>query len=163
VSALHVDRSHEQKSGWHLLAPAASVNGAVRLQLPVASAVEPASTVKSTAAMECAAARRYTVEAAAKSTPDGTAETRAPVEAGARPEAATVEAVEPGARADKDPSGKVAGAIVSVRGTGIRSVPVVAIRAYRSRTGVDRSNPNRDLCIGSTGHHYEKSYQSHIL
>jgi len=125
--------------------------------------VESTSTVKSTAAMECAAAARcYTVESAAKSTPNGTAETRAPVEAGARSEAATIEAVEPGTRADKEPSGKVARAIVAVRGTGIRSVPVVAVFANGSRTGEDRPDSNCDLCIGSTGHYREKSYQSQV-
>jgi hypothetical protein len=130
----------------------------------VASAMEPASTVKSTAAMEfTAAARRYTVVSTAKSTPNWTAETRAPVKAGARSKAATIEAVEPRTCADEDPSGKVARAIVSVRCAGIRSVPVVTIRAYRSCTGKDRPNPNRDLRIGCTDHDREKSYQSHIL
>ena len=130
----------------------------------MASAVEPASTVKSTAAMEfTAAARRYAVESAGKSTPNWTAETSAPVKTGTRSKAATIEAVEPRTRADEDASGKVARAIVSVRGACIRSVPVVAIRACRSCTGKNRPNPNRDLCIGSTGHNREKSYQSRIL
>jgi hypothetical protein len=130
----------------------------------MASAVESTATVKSSAAMECAATESgITAESAAKSARSGTAETRPPVEAGPRSEAATIVAMEPRTRADKDPAGKIARAIVAIRGAGIRSEPIVAISANRSRTGEDRANPDRDLCVCSTRHNHEKPYQSHVF
>jgi hypothetical protein len=143
----------------------------------MASAVESTSTVDcattancTTAAMEVAAtARRNTMESgiaaesALRSARSRTAESRSAMEYGSTVPAVAVEAMEPRTRADKDPSGKIARAIVAVRSAGVRSEPIVAIGADRSRTDEDRANLNRDLCMGSARHHNEKSYQSHIF
>lgn len=139
----------------------------------MASAVESAATTTNcaTAAVEvAAAARRYAMESGiaagstVKSARSRTAETRSAVEDGPAVPAASVEAVEPWAGADKNPAGKVARAIVAVRSAGVRSEPIVTIGADRSRTDEDRANLNRNLCMGSARrHHNENPYQSHIF
>jgi len=132
----------------------------------MASAVESAtSTVKPTAAMEFAATARrdamesgIAAESAVKPAWTGTAESRPANEAGSTAPAAAIKAVEPRTRADKDPAGEIARAIVTVRSAGIRSEPIVAIGADRSRADENRANSNRDLCMGRARHHNEKPY-----
>ena len=155
----------KRKTAGTFLAPAVFAKRATRLRLPVASAVESTATVKTTAAMECFAAMRcyateawIAMESTAKSARTGTTETSAATEDRSRVEAAAIEAVKPGTRADKYPAGKILRAIVAVRSAGVRSKAVVAVRANGSRTNEERTNPNRHLCIGSTRHHHEQPY-----
>ena len=136
----------------------------------MASPVESTSTVRSTAAMEftatawcCATEAGIAVESTAKSAGTRATEARPADEARATAPTAAIEAVEPRARSDEYPAGKILRAIVAVRSAGVWSVAVVAVRASGSRTNEERANPNRDLCIGSTRHNHEKPYQSHVF
>src|ERR1700691_1819214 len=135
------------------------------LGLTSASAVESRSTVESTAAMKSSSAMESGIAAESAGEParTRTAPTGPANEAGATAPTAAIEAVEPRTGADKDPARKIARAVVSVRGAGVRSVPIVAIGADRSRTGEDRANSNRNLRMGATCYNHEESYQSYVL
>ena len=104
-----------------------------------------------------------TAESAAEPARTRTAPTGPASEDSATVPTAAIEAVEPRTGADKDPTRKIARAVVSVRGAGVRSVPIVAIGADRSRTGEDRANSNRNLRMSATCHNHEKSYQSYVF
>jgi hypothetical protein len=120
--------------------------------------------------MEFAAtARRYAMESgvaaesAVKSARTGTAETKTSTEDRPRSEAATIEAVEPRTRADKYSAGEIVRAIVAIRSAVVRSEPIVAVGADRSRTGEDGTNLSRDLCMRAACYDHEKPYQSHVF
>src|SRR6266567_3436865 len=116
----------------------ASEAAAVEASAPaeIASAVTPArSPIEATSVIAASIETAAIVAAAVKTAP--------------------VIAVMPGAGADKHAVDKVVRAIVAVRSTAIRVIPVVAVGADRSRPVVRRTNSNADkhsLCVRRNRH-----------
>src|SRR6266567_3400222 len=116
----------------------ASEAAAVEASAPaeIASAVTPArSPIEATSVIAASIETAAIVAAAVKTAP--------------------VIAAVPGAGADKHAVDKVVRAIVAVRSTAIRVIPVVAVGADRSRPVVRRTNSNADkhsLCVRRNRH-----------
>jgi hypothetical protein len=121
-----------------------------------AAAVSATTTVEAATAANCSAAdchvRSTAVEAAhcAASCEAGTATSEsatvkpAPKATSAEARTSVEAAVEPRASADEDATGKVARTVVTVRRAGIGVIPIVSVRADRSRPNVARTDAHAD-------------------
>jgi hypothetical protein len=112
-----------------------------------------------TATLEAAAVEsRIAVESAFTMPSTGTVVVPSAVVAAAVESTPAVEAVEPGARADKHSPGKIIRAVIPVGRASVGGVPVISVGADRSRPhiggpSVNRPNPNSNsnpnLSVGS--------------
>jgi hypothetical protein len=127
----------------------------------VTSTSEPGPSTRWCETVEPTASARYgaAAESAVKSDSAASIKCRpAPIES-----APSVEAMEPGTRANKHAPGKIIRPIVAVRRARVRRVPVVAVGAYRSGTDVawPESNSNPDLRMGSSRPRYQHEKPEH--
>jgi len=142
-----------------LPAPASAVESAASME--ATPTAEPGPTTRWGETVESTASARYgaAAESAVKSDSAASIKCRpAPVEP-----AASVEAMEPGTRANKHAPGKIIRPIVAVRRARVRRVPVIAVGAYRSWTDVawPKSNSNPDLRMGSSRPRYQHEKPEH--
>jgi hypothetical protein len=77
--------------------------------------------------------------------------------------ATTVEATEPRTCASKYSPCKIIRAVVAVRRACVRGIPIIAIRADRSRANVGRAKLNGNLCVGCPCHNHENPEQNSVL
>jgi hypothetical protein len=146
-----------------------------------ATTVKASTAVKSTCsagwpeAMEtassdrCAATKPFTT---AESTVEPDSTTAVEARTAAIESSAAVEPMEPGTRTDKHAARKIIGAIVTIRSTCVRRIPVVAILTYRSRPNVSgaridgsysNANPEPDLRAGRSSHRQTQPKQNRIF